>query len=89
MKSALICGPAHTSFGEWDGERERVFLVRAERFTPSPALSVEQLRSEYLVDLRWWSTEELLNEPDTTFFAPLHLPQLVHDVVSNLSLIHI
>ena len=63
--------------GKWDGQRERAFLVRTERFTPSPALSVEQLRSEYLVDLRWWSTEELLNEPDDTFFAPLHLPKLV------------
>lgn len=69
--------------GKWDGQRERAFLVRTERFTPSPALSVEQLRSEYLVDLRWWSTEELLNEPDDTFFAPLHLPKLVHDIVTN------
>ena len=69
--------------GKWDGQRERAFLVRSERFVPAPALSVEQLRSEYLVDLRWWSTEELLNEPEETFFAPLHLPKLVHDVVTN------
>lgn len=69
--------------GKWDGQRERAYLVRAERFVPTPALSVEQLRSEYLVDLRWWSTTDLLNESSDTFFAPLHLPKLVHDVVTN------
>ena len=68
--------------GKWDGQRERAYLVRTPRFEPAPLLSPEQLRAEYLVDLRWWSTEELLAEPDTTFFAPLHLPKLVHDVVT-------
>ena len=69
--------------GKWDGQRERVYLIRTDRFEPTPALSVEQLRAEYLVDLRWWSLDELAAEPETTFFAPLHLPTLVHDVVTN------
>lgn len=69
--------------GKWDGQREQVFLVRSERFVPSPALSVEQLRSEYLVDLRWWTPGELADESAETSFAPLHLPKLVHDVVTN------
>jgi len=27
--------------------------------------------------------DELLAEPETTFFAPLHLPKLVHEVATN------
>lgn len=68
--------------GKWDGQREHAYLVRTTRFDPKPLLSPEQLRAEYLVDLRWWSVDELLAEPDTTFFAPLHLPNLVRDVVT-------
>ena len=68
--------------GKWDGQRDHAYLVRTKRFDPEPLLSPEQLRAEYLVDLRWWSTVELLAEPETTFFAPLHLPTLVHQVVT-------
>ena len=68
--------------GRWDGQRERAYLVRTPRFEPAPLLSPEQLRAEYLVDLRWWSINELLAEPDTTFFAPLHLPRLIHEVMT-------
>ena len=68
--------------GKWDGQRERAYLVRTPRFEPAPLLSTEQLRAEYLVDLRWWTVDELLAEPDTTFFAPVHLPRLVHEVVT-------
>ncbi|MFM7095017.1 MAG: NUDIX domain-containing protein, partial [Actinomycetota bacterium] len=68
--------------GLWDGQRDHVYLVRTDRFEPSPALTTEQLRAEHLVDLRWWSLDELLAEPETTFFAPLHLPKLVHEVAT-------
>lgn len=68
--------------GKWDGQRERAYLVRTPRFEPAPLLSTEQLRAEYLVDLRWWTVDELLAEPDSTFFAPVHLPRLVHEVVT-------
>jgi len=69
--------------GLWDGQRDHVYLVRTDRFEPSPALTTEQLRAEHLVDLRWWSLDDLLAEPETTFFAPLHLPKLVHEVATN------
>lgn len=69
--------------GKWDGQRDHAYLVRTERFEPSPLLTTEQLRAEHLVDLRWWSPRELLAEPETTFFAPLHLPALVHEVVTT------
>jgi hypothetical protein len=35
------------------------------------------------VELRWWSIDELSAVVDDVFFAPLHLPQLVTDVVRN------
>lgn len=69
--------------GKWDGQRDHAYLVRTSRFTPSPGLSEEQLRSEHLVDLRWWSPADLLSEPAETFFAPLHLPRLIHDVIAH------
>jgi 8-oxo-dGTP pyrophosphatase MutT (NUDIX family) len=69
--------------GRWDGQRDHAYLVRTRRFEPSPALTSEQLRAEHLVDLRWWSLDELLAEPETTFFAPLHLPKLAHEVATN------
>jgi hypothetical protein len=69
--------------GQWDGQRDHAYLVRTTRFDPQPELSIEQLRSEYLVELRWWSIDELSAVVDDVFFAPLHLPQLVADVVRN------
>ena len=69
--------------GNWDGQRDHAYLVHASRFQPAPELSVEQLRSEYLVELRWWSPEELTNGPSDAFFAPVHLPQLVADVLRD------
>ena len=69
--------------GKWDGQRDHAYLIRTNRFEPSPMLSPEQLRAEHLVDLRWWSTEQLLADPDPAFFAPVHLASLVYDVVTK------
>jgi len=69
--------------GQWDGQRDHTYLVHTERFTPQPELSLEQLRSEYLVELRWWSLTELQSESSETVFAPLHLPELVANVLTN------
>lgn len=45
--------------GKWDGQRERIHLVRAPSFEPSPRLSWEELRAEYLFEVRWWHLHEL------------------------------
>jgi len=46
--------------GKWDGQRERMYLVPvAERFQPEPHLSWEQLRAEYVFELRWWPIEDI------------------------------
>ena len=52
--------------GLWDGQRDRVHLVRTPAFEPSPALSPEELRAELVFELRWWTLDEI-RESDTTF----------------------
>jgi len=45
--------------GKWDGQRERIHLVRAPAFEPQPRLSWDELRAEYLFEVRWWHLHEL------------------------------
>ena len=56
---------------EWAGEtldqRERIVLVRVPRFEPNPQLTVEQLATEGVYEVRWWTPVELENS-DATFY---------------------
>lgn len=45
--------------GKWDGQRERIHLVHAPAFDPRPRLSWDELRAEYLFEVRWWHLHEL------------------------------
>ncbi|MCU1392394.1 MAG: putative hydrolase [Ilumatobacteraceae bacterium] len=46
--------------GQFDGQHERCYLVRvADVFEPTPAFSWEQLNAEYLMELRWWTLDDL------------------------------
>lgn len=67
--------------GKWDGQRERHFLVRVPVFEPRPRLSWEQLNSEYMFEIRWWTLDQLERSEET--FAPARLPALVRDLVTN------
>ena len=67
--------------GEWDGQRELYHLVRTPAFTPRPALSWEQLNSEYVFGLRWWTTAELAEAEET--FAPRRLPELLRSLLRD------
>ena len=64
--------------GRWDGQVERFHLVETEPFVPSPLLTVEQLRAEFVTDVRWWTPEELAASSE--IHAPRRLPQLVADL---------
>ena len=48
-------------------------------------LSVEQLRAEHLVHIRWWTQDELASfvPTDTELFAPRKLPQLVAALLAD------
>jgi 8-oxo-dGTP diphosphatase len=41
--------------GLYDGQVERVRLVRTPAFTPIPALGWDLLRAEHVEELRWWT----------------------------------
>lgn len=63
--------------GSWDGQRDHVRLVRVPTFEPQPRLSWQQLRSERVHELRWWTVEELVTaESERVRFAPRRLPAL-------------
>lgn len=40
-------------------QRETVYLIRTTRFDPQPLLTWEELASEAITELRWWSLAEL------------------------------
>ena len=65
--------------GRWDGERERVYLVRTPSFEPAPRLSWEQLADEGMTGVRWWTAGEL--ETAEALFAPRRLPVLVRELL--------
>lgn len=70
--------------GRWLGQSEVVHLVRTEPFAPTPLLSWEQLRTEYVHELRWWHLDELAGEEAAgARFAPASLIGLVRAVLAD------
>ena len=67
--------------GRWDGQAERVYLVRTPAFEPAPRLSWEQLRAEGMTAMRWWTLDEL--EAADELFAPRRLPALVRSLIED------
>jgi 8-oxo-dGTP pyrophosphatase MutT (NUDIX family) len=67
--------------GRWDGQTERYYLVRTMPFEPAPRLTWEELRSEGMTDVRWWTPDEL--DASDALFAPRRLPLLVHALRSE------
>lgn len=66
--------------GLWDGQREQIHLVRVERtFEPRPRLSWEDLRAEYLHEIRWWHIDEIARADDVVF-----VPATLHAHLSTL-----
>jgi 8-oxo-dGTP diphosphatase len=57
--------------GDYDGQRERYYVVRTGRFELKPHLSPEQLREEYVTGVRWWAIDEIEGSAET--FAPAAL----------------
>ncbi len=70
--------------GSWDGQCERVYLVRTPSFVPRPTMSWDQLMAEHVHELRWWTVAELLDAGERGVrFAPRELPALVAAIVSD------
>lgn len=64
--------------GQFDGQRERIHLVRCEPFEPVPQLSWAQLNAEFVHELRWWSLADIAAS-DAHF-----VPQELHSLVVTL-----
>lgn len=67
--------------GRWDGETERVYLVRTQAFEPAPPLSWDELRAEGMTAVRWWTLDEL--EAAAERFAPRRLPPLLRELIRH------
>jgi 8-oxo-dGTP diphosphatase len=65
-----------------DGQRDRIHLVRVARFRPEPTIGWEALRDEYVVDLRWWTTAEIVARTDLRF-VPRRLAAHLTDLMTN------
>jgi 8-oxo-dGTP diphosphatase len=67
--------------GEFDGQRERIFLVRCDAFDPVPQLSWEQMNAEFVHELRWWTLDEIA--ASDAFFVPVGLHALVTSLLRD------
>lgn len=67
---------------DYDGQHERVHVVRTERFDPEPTIGWEAMRAELVHEMRWWSLEEITQAADLRF-APQRLAELFGDFVSQ------
>lgn len=65
----------------WDGQTERIYLLRVASFVLRPALSVDELRAEGVHELRWWEPDELA--PGAAVFAPRRLPALLRELLQK------
>jgi 8-oxo-dGTP diphosphatase len=65
--------------GRWDGQQERIFVIRCPAFDPAPRLSREQLAAELVFGMRWWTPDEL--DASDADFAPSRLPELLRGLL--------
>ncbi|HEY7627436.1 MAG TPA: NUDIX domain-containing protein [Ilumatobacteraceae bacterium] len=61
--------------GQFDGQREKIHLVRCAAFVPQPRLSWAQLNAEFVHEIRWWSLPEIA--ASDAHFVPRELHTLV------------
>jgi 8-oxo-dGTP pyrophosphatase MutT (NUDIX family) len=75
-----------------DGQRDQIFLVRCRRFDPAPEIGWEQLRAEYVHEIKWWTLAEIqaatlddtgVTDDRPTLFAPRRLGDLLAQLSTN------
>ena len=65
---------------DFDGQRERYFLVRTPGFEPAPRHTWEQLEAEGVTAIRWWTVDEIDAARETSF-APRRLGSLLRELL--------
>lgn len=70
-----------------DGQRDRIHLVRVDRFDPEPTIGWEAMRAEYVHEMRWWSLAEIeaASATDTASvrFAPRRLAAMTRALLDE------
>jgi 8-oxo-dGTP diphosphatase len=71
--------------GRFDGQHDCCFLVETAPFEPAPTLTWEQLNSEYLFEIRWWTPAEVAAfEPnDRLVTAPRRFAELYRRLLDD------
>jgi 8-oxo-dGTP pyrophosphatase MutT (NUDIX family) len=67
--------------GQFDGQRERIHLVRSAAFEPVPRLTWEEMRAEFVHELRWWTVDEIAGSD--AHFVPKELPTLLRTLLRD------
>jgi 8-oxo-dGTP diphosphatase len=67
--------------GQFDGQRERIYLIRCDAFEPTPRLSWEQMNAEFVHELRWWTIDEIA--ASHVQFVPNDLPALLASLLRD------
>jgi ADP-ribose pyrophosphatase YjhB (NUDIX family) len=67
-----------------DGQRDRIYLVRMERFEPEPEIGWDAMRAEYVHEARWWSLDELDRATsERVLFSPRRLAALARQLLDD------
>lgn len=67
----------------WDGQTERYYVVRVpSSFTVRPTLSWDELRSEGVGEIRWWTLDEIRRATEVTF-APARLGHFLEQLLRD------
>ena len=68
--------------GSHDGQRDHVHLVRVPAFEPAPRITWDQLRAEYVHELRWWTLAEVEAAAGVRF-APRRLASALAELLRD------
>lgn len=67
----------------FDGVINDIFLVRTSAFEPRGSLSDEQLAAENLLELRWWTREQISTDSGDAVFAPRALAPMLSELLGG------
>ena len=69
--------------GLWDGQRDHIHLLLVdEAFAVKPQLSEDELRAEFIHEIRWWPLDEIGKASHLTF-VPRSLYHHLVDLIAN------
>jgi len=68
---------------QWQGQRESVYIVRTDPFTPSPQMSPDELAAENIGEIRWWTLSELHQHVGPDFLSPTDLAVHVETILRH------